>query len=475
MLEKLAPERVFHYFESICAIPHGSGNTDKIRAFCTDFAENHGLVHSYDKHNNVLIRKNASKGYEHHPTVVLQGHLDMVCEKTAESSIDFNKDGLKLKIDGDNLSADGTTLGADDGIAVARILAILEDDSLAHPPLEAVFTTDEETGMYGAWGFDTSALSGHTFLNLDSGEEGVLTVGCAGGAKVDVILPLTFQKNEKPCVAIALTGLLGGHSGIMINQGRQNADKMLGAFLASLPSFELVSISGGFKDNVIPNAAECVIATSLSVDEISARAADFVRKNRLDTDSGLSFHVSAAPVSSTCFDRSSTDKAIEFLTTVPFGVQAMSKHMEGLVQSSLNLGVIRIDSDGDKKSFHAVLSVRSSVSAEKKQMLDRLEALAGSIGASFSVHGHYPAWEYRENSRLRDIMVAVYEKKYGKKPVVETVHAGLECGLFGEKINDFDAVSMGPDMWDIHTANEHLSISSTERTYHYICDVLKEL
>ncbi len=475
MLEKLAPERVFHYFESICAIPHGSGNTDAIRAFCVDFAQKHGLEHSYDEHNNVLIRKNASKGYESHPAVVLQGHLDMVCEKTDASKIDFTKDGLQLVINGDNLSADGTTLGADDGIAVAMILAILEDSSLAHPPLEAVFTTDEETGMYGAWGFDTSKLSGHTFINLDSGEEGVLTVGCAGGAKADVVLPLVCEPCNNPCFRISITGLLGGHSGIMINEGRQNADKLLGELLVSLPSFKLVSISGGFKDNVIPNAAECVLSTDAVREEIETAAAKFAETHRIATDPGLSVSVCDAPKSELCLDRHSTDTITEFLTAVPFGVQAMSEHMKGLVQSSLNLGVIRIDDANGKKQFHAVLSVRSSVAAEKQDMLDRLQALAASLGASFSVHGHYPAWEYREHSRLRDVMIAVYEKQTGKKPVVETVHAGLECGLFGEKIKDFDAVSTGPDMWDIHTANEHLSISSTERTYQYICEVLKEL
>lgn len=475
MLESLAPERVFHYFEKICSIPHGSGNTDKIRAFCVNFAAEHGLEHTFDKHNNVLIRKKASQGYENHPPVILQGHMDMVCEKTPDCPIDFTKDGLRLKLDGDNLSADGTTLGADNGIAVAMILAVLEDNSLSHPPLEAVFTTDEETGMYGAHGFDTAKLSGHTFINLDSEEDTVLTVGCAGGAKAHIDLPLAIESNDAPCAKISLSGLLGGHSGIMIGEGRQNADKLLGSLLDRLSSFRLISISGGFKDNAIPNAAECVIATTVSLTELKALAAKFVEENRVSADSGLTVTVSAAEAHVAALDSNSTEKIVAFLTRIPFGVQSMSKQIPGLVQSSLNLGIMNISRENDKSVFHAVVSVRSSVSAEKQKMLDDLQSLAVSLGADFAAHGHYPAWEYKENSRLRDIMVAVYEKQYGKKPIIEVTHAGLECGLFAGKIKDFDAVSAGPNMWDVHTVNEHLSVSSTKRTYIYLCNVLKEL
>ena len=475
MLESLAPERVFHYFEKICSIPHGSGNTDKIRAFCVNFAAEHGLEHTFDKHNNVLIRKKASRGYENHPPVILQGHMDMVCEKTPDCPIDFSKDGLRLKLDGDNLSAEGTTLGADNGIAVAMILAVLEDDSLSHPPLEAVFTTDEETGMYGAHGFDTAKLSGHTFINLDSEEDTALTVGCAGGAKAHIDLPLATEANEAPCVKISLSGLLGGHSGILIGEGRQNADKLLGALLDRLSSFRLISISGGFKDNAIPNAAECVIATTVSLSELKALAAKFVEENRVSADSGLTVTVSAAEAHVAALDSNSTEKIVAFLTRIPFGVQSMSKQIPGLVQSSLNLGIMNISRENEKSVFQAVVSVRSSVSAEKQKMLDDLQSLAVSLGADFAAHGHYPAWEYKENSRLRDIMVAVYEKQYGKKPISEVTHAGLDCGLFAGKIKDFDAVSAGPNMWDVHTVNEHLSVSSTKRTYIYLCNVLKEL
>lgn len=469
MLETVAPQRVFHYFEDLCAIPHGSGNTAAISDYCARFAASHGLDCVQDSLHNIIIRKPASKGYETHPAVILQGHLDMVCEKVADSDFDFTKDGLRLSVDGDLLSADGTTLGADDGIAVAMILAVLEDDTLAHPPIEALFTVDEETGMDGAEGVDVTGLAGSTLINLDSGEEGVLTVGCAGGAKVDIRMPVQFTENTLPCQKIVLSGLCGGHSGIDINKGRLNACKLLGKFLSELPAaYRLVSIFGGFKDNVIPNACECVIACN---EDVSAFAAHFAEENRLPTDSGLTVTVSEAALSPCCLTETSGMHVVQFLMKTVFGVVAMSKEMEGLVESSQNLGIVRLEDS----QFHAVLSVRSSVAAEKQKMLDQLQALAETFDAQFSTHGHYPAWEYRPVSRLRDTMIAVYTELYRKPPVIETVHAGLECGLFSEKIANFDAVSMGPDMWDIHTVNERLSISSTARTYSYLCQVLKEL
>lgn len=468
MLETLKPQRVFKHFEDICSIPHGSGNTDAISSYCIDFAKGLGLRCERDGSNNVLIRKPASKGYEEHPTVVLQGHLDMVCEKTADCDIDFKKDGLKLRLDGDMLSADKTTLGADDGIAVAMIMAVLEDDTLCHPPIEALFTTDEETGMYGAEDFDVKKLKGSTFINLDSGEEGVLTVGCAGGAKVDINIPVTYVQNTLPCKKIAISGLLGGHSGIDINKGRQNADMLLGTLLAGMPvDFKLVSISGGFKDNVIPNASECVVACA---GDIGKYVDEFAAANTMHTDSGLKITVTDA-ASDRRLDRASTERVVRFINSVRSGVTAMSNKINGLVQSSQNLGILATESDHIK----AVLSVRSSVAADKQKLLDRLSKAAENVGAEISTRGHYPAWEYREKSRLREIMVSVYKEMYGKEPSVEMVHAGLECGLFCGKIPDFDAVSTGPDMWDIHTVGERLSVSSVERTYNYLLAVLKNL
>ena len=469
MLENTAPQSVFRYFEEICAIPHGSGNTAAISDYCIRFAENKGLWCKKDGLNNVIIKKAASAGAETHPPVILQGHLDMVCEKTADCDIDFKKDGLRLRLNGDLLSANGTTLGADDGIAVAMILAILDDDNLEHPPIEAVFTVDEEVGMDGAEGLDTSCLKGSTLINLDSGEENTLTVGCAGGAKAELKIPITLEKNERQCRKILISGLLGGHSGVDINSGRLNADKLLGKLLSDMPfEFRLVSVKGGFKDNVIPNAGECVIASEGDAAEYIKR---FVSENTVKTDSGLKVEIDAAETADMCFDRESTARITDFLNSVPSGVAAMSADMPDQVESSQNLGII----ETEKNFVRAVLSVRSSVAAEKQKLLDDLDKTAEAFGAEISTHGHYPAWEFRKKSRLRDTMVSVFSRLYGTEPIVKTIHAGLECGLFNEKIKNFDAVSTGPDMWDIHTVNERLSVSSVERTYKYICEVLKEL
>lgn len=464
--------KVFEYFEELSAIPRGSGNTDAISAYCVAFAEERGLEVSRDSLNNVVIKKPASAGYEGHDTVILQGHLDMVCEKTADSTHDFLRDGIKLISDGEMLRADGTTLGADDGIAVAMVLSVLDDDTLPHPQIEAVFTTDEETGMFGAEGLDTSRLDGHILINIDSGEEGVLTVGCAGGAKTATELKLRRAPDSGRLVRVSVRGLLGGHSGIDIDKGRLNADMVLADFLSSLDvPFRIVSICGGFKDNVIPCAAECVISCSVSAAELACAAAAFADSVRPDTDSGLAVSCEDAGAAEDSFDRDSTDTILKFLRETHSGIIKMSETIEGMVQTSQNLGILETAGD----TVRAVVSVRSSVASEKEEAVSALRRHADEYGAAFSVNGHYPAWEVVDDSRLRETMVRVYERLNGKAPVITTVHAGLECGLFGGKIPDFDAVSIGPDMWDIHTVAEHLSIASTERTYEYLCAVLAEL
>ncbi len=469
MLNDLTKDRVFYYFAKIASIPHGSGNTGALADYCLQFAAVNNLDGKKDEFGNVIIKKPASSGYEKRPAVILQGHLDMVCEKTPDCNIDFKKDGLSLVLDGDLLSADGTTLGADDGIAVAMILAILENKELCHPNIEAVFTVDEETGMIGAENLNTAPLFGKTLINIDSGDEGVLTVGCAGGAKIDIKLPMNTEKNKYAAQKVTVSGLLGGHSGIDINKGRLNADMLLGKFLKELPfEYRLVSISGGFKDNVIPNLAECVIACDKN---LTSYTAEFTKNNQTESDPGMSIAVTSADSISVCYDKPSTERAVEFLNRIKFGITAMSPDIPNAVQSSQNLGILTSNAD----EICAVLSVRSSVATDKQDMLDELKAVSDDLGAEMSTHGHYPAWEYRKDSPLRKTMERVYLKLYGNSPTVETVHAGLECGLWGEKIKNLDAVSMGPDMWDIHTANERLSVSSTKRTYKYLCEVLKEL
>ncbi len=464
-----APERVLYYFERLCAIPHGSGDTEKISAYCVSVAEKLGLSVRRDALNNVIIKKPASKGYENHPAVILQGHLDMVCEKDPDCPVDFTKDGLSLFVDGDWIGAKGTTLGGDDGIAVAMTLAVLEDDTLPHPPLEAVFTTDEETGMYGAEGIDVSDLNGKILLNIDSECEGILTVSCAGGARAEIVLPLEREKNHLPARRIRFHGLQGGHSGVEIDKGRINADVLMGHFLKELPAdMRIAEIFGGTKDNAIPAMAECTVVTE---GDVEAVAEAFRAKNRPETDPGLIVDVLPAEACDACYTAESSRKIADLLTTVPNGIQAMSRNIEGLVQTSLNLGQLNSSEDALTVTF----SVRSSVGAEKVALLKKLEEIALAFGGTFDARGDYPAWEYKEDSILRRTMIRVYEERYGKTPVVEAIHAGLECGFFCHKIPGLDAVSFGPDMRDIHTPRERLSISSVNRTYEYLCHILKEL
>ncbi len=469
VLQNVAPERVLHYFENLCAIPHGSGDTDRISAYCVQVAQGLGLDVTRDHLNNVIIKKPASKGYETHEPVILQGHLDMVCEKDPDCDLNFSTDGLRLEVDGDWIYAKGTTLGGDDGIAVAMALAVLEDETLSHPPIEAVFTTDEETGMYGAEGIDVSGLKGKLLLNIDSECEGVLTVSCAGGARAEITLPLTQEENTLPCKTVVFHGLQGGHSGVEIDKGRVNADILMGKFLKELPdSCRVVTVFGGTKDNAIPGRSQCTLATDLDLSDLIA---DFVAANRIDTDPGLTADYTDVPTAPACYDTASTRRIAEFLTTVPNGIQTMSKNIEGLVQTSLNLGQLHCH----ERHLIATFSVRSCVGAEKKDLLNRLSDIALSLGGTFDSHGDYPAWEYKEDSRLRNVMTRIYQELFGTSPVVEAIHAGLECGFFCDKIPGLDAVSFGPDIQEIHTPRERLSISSVQRTYEYLCHILKEL
>ncbi|MCH5170824.1 MAG: aminoacyl-histidine dipeptidase [Oscillospiraceae bacterium] len=466
VLENLEPKKVFEYFEDLCAIPHGSGNTKQISDYCVDFAKKHGLSYTQDELNNVIIRKDASKGYENSPTVILQGHLDMVCEKDSGVLIDFLKDGLTLSLNGDFVSANGTTLGGDDGIAVAMALSVLDSDSLSHPPLEVLFTTDEETGMYGAAGLDTSLLKGKTLINIDSEDEGILTAGCAGGARAEIKKSVHFG-DSKSTKKIVISGLVGGHSGVEIHKNRYNANKLMAELLGKIPHFQLAHIAGGAKDNVIPNECECTLSTDCDLDAIIS---DFIKEKQNSADPNLKITVTDGeelPV----MDEETSKQIVKLICSLPNGVQKMNAQIPTLVQTSLNLGVLKIE----EGNLVCTFSVRSSVNSEKVEILNKLENTAKEFGADYSDHGHYPAWEYRENSPLRNTMIETFESLYGRKPAVDVIHAGLECGFFCDKIDGLDAVSFGPDLFDIHTSRERLSVSSVQRTYKFLCETLKNL
>lgn len=473
MLKNIEPENVFKYFFDICAIPHGSGNTKRISDYCVEFAKSNNLYVRQDEWNNVIIKKPASDGYEDHPGVMLQGHLDMVCEKNADCSIDFENDGLSVESDGDFVFAKGTTLGGDDGIAVAMILSVLSDDSIDHPEITAVFTVDEEAGMTGAANIDLTDVNCKTLINIDSEEEGILTVSCAGGAKCRIELPLTFEEFYEDEFEIRIHGLIGGHSGMEIDKGRLNSDILMGRLLAYIKSkqdFRLCDIHGGLKDNAIPRECAASIGVDADYDTVTEWCLEFLKSEDITDYENPKIDVRGISFNK-CFDRNTTDRIIDFLNTVPNGVVKMSENLSGLVQTSLNLGIVGCKDN----TLYSVTSVRSSVDVEKNELISKLESIAGSFEGSFEIGGEYPAWEYREESRLRECMTKVYEDMYGAKPKIAAVHAGLECGLFSSKIKDLDAVSFGPNILDIHTPKERLDIKSAERTYDYLIRVLREL
>lgn len=475
-LSGLAPERVFAYFEKLCSIPHGSRNTKAISDYLVSFAEEHGLRYIQDKSNNVILFAPATQGYEDHASVILQGHMDMVCEKDASCSLDMAVDGLDVTHDGECVYARGTTLGGDDGIAVAYALALLEDRTIPHPPLEVIITVDEEIGMLGADAIELSMLRGRTLINLDSEDEGIFTVSCAGGATATISMNAKRRAVYGPCVRLMVEGLRGGHSGAEIHKNRANANKVMGEFLSrvrKLMPLCLSSLSGGAKDNAIPRACEVtLVAMGIGLERINAIAQelqDAVRAHYDEPDAvvrGDDLDAFGANALST----EDTDKVIALLCAVPNGVQAMSESMPGLVQTSLNLGIAELD-DAAKLTF----SVRSSVNAEKEALLSKLRELALFYGADYSQMGEYPAWEYRNDSALRTLMVETYRTMFHAEPQVVAIHAGLECGILGQKLEGLDCVSIGPQMHDIHTSREKLEIASTERTWRFLLEVLKAL
>lgn len=475
-LSGLKPQSVFDYFEEICAIPHGSRNTRQISDYLAAFAKAHDLRYIQDENNNIILFAPGTEGMEDHPTVILQGHMDMVCEKDPDCSIDMEKQGLDVTHDGRFVYAKGTTLGGDDGIAIALSLAILADKTVVHPPLEIVITTDEEIGLLGAAAIDLSVLKGRTLINLDSEDEGIFTVSCAGGATAAMSISVERRAVYGPCVRLSVDNLRGGHSGAEIHKNRANANKVMGEFLSRIQKLMplcLTSLSGGSKDNAIPRSCVAnVVAMGIQlerINDVAAQVQAWVRETYDEPEATVqAFDVDA--LGGNALSTESTGKVIGLLCALPNGVQAMSQDIDALVQTSLNLGIAKL---GDR--FTATCSVRSSVNAEKEALLEKLKGIAAMFDGSFTLSGAYPAWEFRKDSALRDTMVEVYTRMFGKQPQVLAIHAGLECGLFSEKLPDLDCVSCGPQMHDIHTSREKLDISSVERTWRFLLEVLKAL
>ena len=479
ILENLEPQNVFYYFEEICKIPHGSGNTGQISDYLKAFADEHGLYCRQDELNNIIMIKEASKGYEDHEPVLLQGHMDMVAVKDADCTIDMTKDGLQLEILGDRLTAKGTSLGGDDGIAVAFALALLAGEEYRHPRIELILTVDEEVGMEGATGLTVDDLTAKRMINLDQEEEKIFITGCAGGARIDIRKKTETEQVKGVLCKLKISGLQGGHSGQEINKERGNAICLMGRLLAALQEktpVYLKEVSGGTADNAIPNevCAEIVVTEwtedveVFMEEQFCGLKAEFAGK-----EDGLKceLQVGAEDALIEVCNRKDSEQWIHLLNVIPHGVIANSVKMKGLVETSLNPGILNVSAVEGMVST----SVRSSNAAAKEALINQLKSLAALCDATVGIRGDYPGWDYDPDSPLREKMVTIYEEMYGVKPQIEAIHAGLECGIFQSKIPGLDCVSIGPDMQDIHTTRETLSIPSVQRVWKFLLKVLESL
>ena len=476
-LSGLEPERVFYYFEQICSMPHGSGNTRQISDYLANFAAQQGLRYVQDDLNNVIIFAPGTCGLEDRPAVILQGHMDMVCQKDPDCSIDMETQGLDLTHDGTFVFARGTTLGGDDGIALAYALAVLENPQIPHPPLEVVFTVDEETGMEGATGVDLSQLKGRRLINIDSEEEGVFTVACAGGARATITMPVGRRAVYGPCVRLVVEGLQGGHSGVEIHKNRANATKVMGLFLSRIQELMplcITKLTGGTQDNAIPRSCEVTLVAMGShierINDVAQKLQEEIRQ-QYDEPEARIYGDDVEAFGGNALSTQLSSKLIALLCSVPNGIQSWSPDIPGLVQTSLNLGVTNLEKECLKLTF----AVRSSVNQEKLDLLEQLRQLAQMQECDYSQSGSYPAWEYVKDSQLRDTMVRIYTEMFGKEPEVVAIHAGLECGILSDKLPGLECVSIGPQMHDIHTSRERLEIASTQRTWEFLLETLKSL
>ena len=466
--------KVFEYFGEISAIPRGSGNMKKIADYCENFAQKHSLQYIRDNADNIIIYKNGCLGLENAEPIILQGHLDMVCQCDQDTIIDFENDGISIFRDGDFIKADGTTLGGDNGIAVAYILTILSANDIPHPPIEAVFTTNEEIGLLGANALDTSVLKSKKMINLDSETDDVLTVSCAGGQ--DTVLALPLKKNEKngTVITITVSGLLGGHSGVEIDKGRVNANILMGRILNHLSKydFDFISINGGTKRNAIPNScvAEILVDDAKTVLNKLQNYSEILYLELKSRESGLSIDYKTTNSTATFLCEDAKQKLLNLLNIVPNGIMEMSNEIEGLVETSLNLGVLETKENEVSLAF----ALRSNKKSAMDYLESRLISIAKTVGASTETSGFYPPWEYKESSPLREFYKKCYKEQNGCDIKVEAIHAGLECAVFSSTIKNLDCISAGPNMYDVHTPKEKLSISSTLKTFNLLLKVLLE-
>ncbi len=474
-MQNIEPQKVFFWFYKLNQIPRCSGDEKRVSDFLVNFAKERNLEVYQDEMYNVIIKKPASERYENSDSVIIQGHMDMVCIKGEGSRHDFTKDPIEMIVQDDIMRANNTTLGGDDGIAIAYGLAILDSDDLKHPLIELLITTSEETGMDGAHALTNEHLSGKILLNIDSEEEGVFLVSCAGGANKITTFKLEKEKKSGNGLEIKISGLKGGHSGMEIIKQRANAIKLLGRILEQCNEnvkIRLSKISGGTKHNAIPSDAMAVISAE-DIDNakkiIENLTKDFKEEYRVE-DSDLNIVVNEVKVEEIYTEKLSND-LIDYIMMVPDGVQYMSKDIEGLVQTSLNNAILE-----EKDNFIQITtSVRSASLSSLREILNILSVIAKRTNANTEERNAYPAWQFDNDSKIREKAVIVYEELFGKKPEVSAIHAGLECGLLKEILPNTDMISFGPNLYDVHTEKEHLSISSVQRVWKFLVKLLEEL
>lgn len=480
-VDDLDKNLVLKYFKEISSIPRGSGNEKALSNYLVNFAKERGFQIFQDKALNVIIKKPATKGYENAPTVILQGHIDMVCEKNKGIEHDFEKDPLKLRVVNDMIYATDTTLGADNGVAVAYALALMDSNDISHPSLEILLTTEEETTMFGIESVEGNLFQGKILINLDSEEEGKLLVSSAGGIDTEQILPINWDRVEKGLEAytISIKGLKGGHSGLAIDKGRGNANKLMGRLLKELMDefkYFIGDINGGAKVNAIPREAEATVVIKPDMIEIFRKKIDewnniFKMELRVsDGDVYINFDKNKNNVDKV-FSKETMEKAIQSLILIPNGVQTMSMDIPGLVESSTNLGIVH--TKGDEISFQS--EIRSALKTLKFNVLNQSQIIANLTGSKFLTHLDYAEWPYDPNSKIRSLCMDIYKEKHGSEPEIIAAHCGIECSFLIEKIPGLDAISIGPNTYDVHTPNEHVSISSILRTWDYLLEILKKL
>ena len=479
VVENLKPELLWKQFDEIRKIPRCSKHEEKIREYIVNFAKERNLEYKVDKTGNVVITKPADKGMENKPIVVLQSHMDMVCEKNSDKKFDFSKDAIELEINGDILTAKGTTLGADDGIGVATALAILEDKSLTIGPIEALFTVDEETGLTGAFALSNDMLKGKILLNLDSEDWGVITVGCAGGGNSEVTLHLS-KKNADPSITwfkANVSGLRGGHSGVDVHEQRGNAVKLLTRILWKAHHHTkgvlIADIAGGDKHNAIPREAHAIIGLKdiSSAEKIMKEEAKVILEEYKPIDPKFSFSLKKTDTPKTMLTPESQDKILNILHGLPHGVEKMSYDIDGLVETSTNLAKVTLEGN----NALIMLSSRSSMIPALQDLRDRIHAIVLLAGGTVEEEEPYPGWKPNLDSKVLQLGKDLYKKKYGKEPVVEAIHAGLECGIIGEKFGGMDMISIGPTVKYPHSPEEQVTISTVDKFYDFVVNIIEEI